>query len=142
MVTFSKKAQTAGYYYGNPALRPNKPYRQFNTWMGDPARAILFRGIIQEIERLNLVEHTAAIGNYLYSNLERLAQQYPNDFMNLRGKGRGTFIAWDTPKRDEVLKKSKSVGINIGSSGESAIRLRPMLVFQKHHGEQRHWSLL
>jgi 4-aminobutyrate aminotransferase / (S)-3-amino-2-methylpropionate transaminase len=34
MVTFSKKAQTAGYYYGNPELRPNKPYRQFNTWMG------------------------------------------------------------------------------------------------------------
>jgi len=35
MVTFSKKAQTAGYYYGNPELRPNKPYRQFNTWMGE-----------------------------------------------------------------------------------------------------------
>jgi len=31
MVTFSKKAQAAGYYYGNPALRPNKAYRQFNT---------------------------------------------------------------------------------------------------------------
>ena len=31
MVTFSKKAQTAGYYYGNPLLRPNKPWRQFNT---------------------------------------------------------------------------------------------------------------
>lgn len=32
MVTFSKKAQTAGYYFGNNELRPNKPYRQFNTW--------------------------------------------------------------------------------------------------------------
>jgi 4-aminobutyrate aminotransferase/(S)-3-amino-2-methylpropionate transaminase len=31
MVTFSKKAQTAGYYFGNPDLRPNKPYRQFNV---------------------------------------------------------------------------------------------------------------
>jgi 4-aminobutyrate aminotransferase/(S)-3-amino-2-methylpropionate transaminase len=31
MVTFSKKAQAAGYYYGNPELRPNKAYRQFNT---------------------------------------------------------------------------------------------------------------
>ena len=34
MVTFSKKAQTAGYYFGNSELKPNKPYRQFNTWMG------------------------------------------------------------------------------------------------------------
>lgn len=63
MVTFSKKAQTAGYYFGNEDLRPNKPYRQFNTWMGDPARAILFRAIIEEIERLNLVENTARTGS-------------------------------------------------------------------------------
>lgn len=58
IVTFSKKAQTAGYYYGNPLLRPNKPYRQFNTWMGDPSKAILFRAIIHEIKRLDLVNHT------------------------------------------------------------------------------------
>ena len=133
MVTFSKKAQTAGYYFGNSALRPNKPYRQFNTWMGDPARAILFRAIINEIERLNLVENTAMVGDYLYSGLERLAQQYPEHIKNLRGKGQGTFIAFDNPKRDEFLVKAKAHGINIGGSGASAVRLRPMLIFQKHH---------
>jgi 4-aminobutyrate aminotransferase/(S)-3-amino-2-methylpropionate transaminase len=58
MVTFSKKAQTAGYYYGNSLLRPSKPYRQFNTWMGDPSKAILFRAIIGEIKRLDLVNQT------------------------------------------------------------------------------------
>ncbi|OQE14894.1 hypothetical protein PENSTE_c032G07568 [Penicillium steckii] len=135
MVTFSKKAQTAGYYFGNPALRPNKPYRQFNTWMGDPSRALIFRGIIEEVERLGLVENTANTGNYLYGGLERLAQKYPAHFQNLRGKGQGTFIAWDTPKRDEFLAKAKTVGVNIGGSGAQAIRLRPMLVFQKHHAD-------
>lgn len=135
MVTFSKKAQTAGYYYANTDLRPNKPYRQFNTWMGDPARAILFRAIIQEIERLNLVESTAQVGEYLYSGLERLAERYPNEIQNLRGKGQGTFIAWDSPRRDECLTKAKGLGVNIGGSGERAIRLRPMLIFQKHHGK-------
>ncbi|PGH10144.1 4-aminobutyrate aminotransferase [Polytolypa hystricis UAMH7299] len=135
MVTFSKKAQAAGYYFGNPALRPNKPYRQFNTWMGDPARALIFRTIIQEIERLNLVEHTAATGEYLFAGLERLSEQYPGEFQNLRGKGQGTFIAWDSPRRDEVLKKGKEVGINVGGCGETAVRLRPMLVFQKHHAD-------
>lgn len=34
MVTFSKKAQAAGFFYSNSALRPAKAYRQFNTWMG------------------------------------------------------------------------------------------------------------
>jgi len=135
MVTFSKKAQTAGYYFGNPELRPNKPYRQFNTWMGDPARAILFRAIINEIERLDLVTNTANVGEYLYSGIESLAQKYPGEFMNLRGKGQGTFIAFDSPRRDEFLKKAKSVGVNIGGSGERAVRLRPMLIFQKHHAD-------
>lgn len=135
MVTFSKKAQTAGYYYGNPALRPNKPYRQFNTWMGDPARAILFRAIINEVERLDLVANAAAVGDYLFTNLESLAKEYPGEFQNLRGKGQGTFIAFDNPRRDEFLKKAKAVGINIGGCGESAVRLRPMLIFQKHHAD-------
>lgn len=135
MVTFSKKAQTAGYYYGNNDLRPNKPYRQFNTWMGDPARAILFRAIIQEIGRLNLVQNTAVTGEYLYNGLARLAEQYPKEIQNLRGQGQGTFIAWDSHRRDEVLKKGKGVGINIGGSGERAVRLRPMLIFQKHHAD-------
>jgi 4-aminobutyrate aminotransferase/(S)-3-amino-2-methylpropionate transaminase len=103
--------------------------------MGDPARAILFRAIIDEIARLNLVENTAETGAYLYSGLESLAKKYPNEIQNLRGKGQGTFIAWDSPRRDEVLKKAKGVGINIGGSGERAVRLRPMLIFQKHHSD-------
>ncbi|CAG8886635.1 unnamed protein product [Penicillium nalgiovense] len=135
MVTFSKKAQTAGYYFGNPALRPNKPYRQFNTWMGDPARALIFRGIFEEIERLGLVENTRTTGDYLYGGLARLAEKYPQHFQNLRGKNQGTFIAWDTPKRDQFIAKAKSFGVNIGGSGPSAIRLRPMLIFQKHHAD-------
>ena len=31
IVTFSKKAQTAGYYFGHQKLIPDKPYRQVNT---------------------------------------------------------------------------------------------------------------
>jgi 4-aminobutyrate aminotransferase/(S)-3-amino-2-methylpropionate transaminase len=103
--------------------------------MGDPARAILFRAIIQEIERSNLVQNTADTGAYLYDGLTRLADQYPKEIQNLRGKGQGTFIAWDSPRRDEVLKTAKSVGVNIGGSGAQAVRLRPMLIFQKHHAD-------
>ena len=135
MVTFSKKAQTAGYYFGNPTLRPNKPYRQFNTWMGDPARAILFRAIINEVERLNLVQNTAEVGDYLYAGLSALAKQHPNEIQNLRGQGQGTFIAFDSPRRDDFVKRAKGLGINIGGSGASAVRLRPMLIFQKHHAD-------
>ncbi|OTB07203.1 hypothetical protein M426DRAFT_318230 [Hypoxylon sp. CI-4A] len=135
MVTFSKKAQTAGYYYGDPSLRPNKPYRQFNTWMGDPARALLFRAIIGEIEKHDLVANTARVGDYLFSQLEGLAKKHPGQFDNLRGRGQGTFIAFDNPNRDDFLKKAKRFGINIGGSGERAVRLRPMLIFEKTHAD-------
>lgn len=135
MVTFSKKAQAAGWYYGNPLLRPNKPYRQFNTWLGDPSRAILFRAIVQEIDRLGLVEHTKRVGDYLYAGLETLARRFPDEILNLRGKGQGTFIAFDSPRRDDVVRRAKDVGLNIGGSGQRAVRLRPMLVFDNPHGE-------
>ena len=102
---------------------------------GDPARALLFRAIIHEIERLDLVRNTAETGDYLFAGLESLATKYPKEIMNLRGKGQGTFIAWDSPRRDEVLRKAKGVGINIGGSGEKAVRLRPMLIFQKKHAD-------
>lgn len=138
MVTFSKKAQAAGFYYRDDALRPDKPYRQYNTWMGDPARALLFRGIYNEVTRLGLVEHTAQVGKYLYGKLEALAAKYPGEIQNLRGKDRGTFIAFDSPRREEVLQHAKANGLNIGASGDRAIRLRPMLVFEEKHGKRNH----
>lgn len=135
MVTFSKKAQAAGYYFGRMDLRPNKPYRQFNTWMGDPCRALLFRGIWEECQRLELVENTRVVGEYLFGGLTALSERWPHEMRNLRGSGQGTFVAWDSPRRDEFLKVMKTVGVNIGGSGASAVRLRPMLVFQRQHGE-------
>ncbi|KAI9155667.1 4-aminobutyrate aminotransferase [Paramyrothecium foliicola] len=135
MVTFSKKAQAAGFYFGNASLRPDRPYRQFNTWMGDPVRAILFKAIYEQIHNDQLIESTAAVGRYLYDQLAVLASRFPEHIQNLRGKDRGTFIAWDCPGRDRVVALAKSKGINMGVSGETAIRLRPMLIFKHHHGK-------
>ena len=64
-----------------------------------------------------------------------LSDRLATTFKNLRGKGQGTFIAWDSPQRDEILKKAKTIGINIGGSGAEAVRLRPMLIFQKKHAD-------
>lgn len=133
IVTFSKKAQTAGFYFGNRKLWPSKPYRLCNTWTGDPARTLVFKAIIEEIERLDLVTNTAKVGKYLYEKLEELAEKYPQHFSNLRGKGMGTFIAFDSTKRNEFVDVAKEYGVNIGGCGVSGIRLRPMLILQRHH---------
>ena len=96
---------------------------------------VAVRAILEEITTKDLVTYTAKIGKYLFEKLEQLASRYPGEIMNLRGKDRGTFIAFDSPRRDELLKRAKSLGVNLGGCGEKAIRLRPMLVFQKHHGK-------
>lgn len=135
IVTFSKKAQAAGFYYGNSDLRPSRAYRQFNTWMGDASRALLFQAIINEIESKNLVQNTSIVGDYLYNGIESLANKYPKEITNLRGKGYGTYIAFDSPRRDYFVQKARSLGVNMGGCGQCSLRLRPMLIFQKHHAD-------
>ncbi|KAH7317356.1 4-aminobutyrate aminotransferase [Rhexocercosporidium sp. MPI-PUGE-AT-0058] len=133
IVTFSKKAQTAGYFFSDTMLVPDKAYRQFNTWMGDAARVILCNAVIEQIIETKLVEQTARVGAVLYAELEKLATRYPQLIQNLRGKGQGTFIAFDTLSAAPLLAKMKRLGVNIGSCGRETVRLRPMLVFNEQH---------
>ncbi|KAL8352595.1 hypothetical protein RB601_002759 [Gaeumannomyces tritici] len=133
MVTFSKKAQTAGYFFGNPDLVPDQAYRQFNTWIGDPARVIVSKAVVKEILNNKLVEQCARVGDVLHSELEKLATKYPEHVKNLRGKGQGTYIAFDTLKPAEFVKTMRQLGVNIGTCGLQTVRLRPMLIFDESH---------
>nr|ABF58894.1 GABA aminotransferase [Lachancea kluyveri] len=138
LVTFSKKFQSAGYFFHDPEFIPNKAYRQFNTWCGDPARMIIAGAIGQEVVDKSLVEQCARVGDYLFGKLEALQSQYPKYFQNLRGKKRGTFIAWDLPTtdlRDSLLKNLKLNGCNVGGCAEKSVRLRPALTFEEKHAD-------
>lgn len=138
MVTFSKKFQAAGFYFRDLELQPQQPYRQFNTWCGDPSKALIARTIVQEVEANNLVAATAEVGDYLYKNLASIFAKYPDQAANLRGEGMGTFIAWDSPSaehRAKFLLACRAKGVNIGGCGEAAIRLRPSLAFNSSHAD-------
>ncbi|PLB51175.1 aminotransferase class-III [Aspergillus steynii IBT 23096] len=133
LVTFGKKAQMAGYFFGDKTLKPDKAYRQFNTWMGDEARLIVCNAIIDEILEKDLVTKVSAVGNALYNALEKLAQSYPDRVRNLRGKGAGTYIAFDTDGAAALCNKMKLLGVNIGNCGKNTVRLRPMLIFEEKY---------
>lgn len=138
MVTFSKKFQAAGFYFANPNLQPNLPYRQFNTWCGDASKAIIARTIYKEVVKHDLVNETAKVGDYLYQNLAALFSRFPSKAKNLRGENFGTFIAWDCESaavRNEVLLKCRARGVNIGGCGDVSIRLRPTLTFNQSHAD-------
>ncbi|XDG01568.1 hypothetical protein ABKA04_001183 [Annulohypoxylon sp. FPYF3050] len=133
IVTFSKKAQTAGYFFGDRALIPDKAYRQFNTWMGDAARVIMSKAIIREILDKDLAGQCARVGEALYAEMEKLAQKYPDYVQNLRGKGKGTYIAFDTKDAGSLVKAMKKLGVLTGTCGKETVRLRPMLIFEEKH---------
>lgn len=120
--------------------------------MGDAARIIICNAVIDEILDKKLVEKTvrltlffyrihmsnntsqkAQVGASLYDSLVILGSKYPDRMQNLRGKNRGTYIAFDTPDSGVLLKKMRELGINIGSCGAQTIRLRPMLIFEESH---------
>ena len=55
--------------------------------------------------------------------------------MNLRGKGQGTYLAFDTKDAAALVKGMKALGINIGTCGVQTVRLRPMLIFEEGHSK-------
>ncbi|KAI8099174.1 4-aminobutyrate aminotransferase [Halteromyces radiatus] len=130
IVTFSKKFQAAGFFL-NHRLRPSQPYRLYNTWMGDPVRAMQAAAIINEIESKDLLTNVKQVGAYLQEQLPTF-----KSLENLRGQG--TFIAFDlanSAKRDQLLMDMRQKGVNVGGCGDRTVRLRPMLTFQRRHAD-------
>ncbi|KAG0024626.1 hypothetical protein BGZ80_000477 [Entomortierella chlamydospora] len=135
IVTFSKKFQAAGWFHG-PELRPDSSYRNFNTWLGDPVRAVQAKTIIQEIKNKNLVQNVVETGDYLKKELLSIEAKYPKFISAVRGEG--TFLAFNLPspeQRDSFVTRLRSFGVNAGGCGPQSVRLRPMLVFQKKHAD-------
>jgi len=132
-VTFSKKMQAAGFYH-SMKLRPSEGYRNFNTWMGDPIRALEAGVIIQEVKDKHLVENANITGKYLKDGLLDIQKKYSSFVSNVRGQG--TFLALDTPspaKQGELLNTLRQKGVEATGSGSQSLRFRPSLVFAPKH---------
>lgn len=136
LVTFSKKMQSSGYFFHDPELVPNMPYRQFNTWCGDPKNLIMSGTIMKEINEKGLLAPLRETGLYFFDKLTQLSKKYPSLVSNIRGKGKGCFLAFDMPSteiRENFCYQMRLAGVNIGNCGELGIRLRPGLIFTKKH---------
>jgi len=135
IVTFSKKLQAAGFYH-NIEFRPNMGYRNFNTWLGDPLRALQLSVIVQQIQLENLLDNVNVTGRYLKDLLHSLSVKYKR-MTNVRGQG--TFCAFDMTdvfSRDKLINQLRQLGIEVGGCGHRSIRLRPTLVFAPRHALQ------
>ncbi|KAI4462033.1 aminotransferase [Holotrichia oblita] len=135
IVTFSKKMQFGGYYH-TVEMQPDKPFRMFNTWMGDPARLFLLEEVLNVMKTKDLIENVRKVGDRTLKGLVEITKEFPNLIHSPRGRGLLLAItAKDTKLRDAILGKMKAKGILMGGCGDEAIRLRPALIFQDHHSD-------
>lgn len=156
VVTFSKKMQLGGYFHSED-LKPQQPYRVFNTWMGDPGKLLLLEAILNVIKRDNLLDNVNRVGKKLKNGLLQAQKEFPALLNSARG--RGTFLAINcaTAKlRDDLVNRLKQngryfyklfqskpkhklfsvyLGIQSGGCGEQAIRFRPALTFEEKHAD-------
>ncbi|RWS27586.1 4-aminobutyrate aminotransferase-like protein [Leptotrombidium deliense] len=133
MVTFSKKMLSGGFFY-KPEFRPDKPYRIFNTWLGDPAKMILLEAVIDVIFKQKLLDQIRDSGDYLLDNLIEIEKKYPQLVENARGKGTFAAIDFKTSElQSEGIKRLHKHGIHCGGSGNRTLRIRTTLTFSKKH---------
>lgn len=109
-------------------------YRIYNTWMGDPAKLLMLKAVLEVVESEGLIESTARTGATLYKGLEQIVAANPDKLFNLRGSG--TMLAFDsvsTEARGALLNELRARGLLIGVCGPASFRLRPSLNFNDHH---------
>jgi L-lysine 6-transaminase len=137
VVAFAKKVQLGGVMAGRrvddePDNVFRVPGRISSTWGGGLVDMVRATRILQVLERDNLVQHAANVGEVLLGELEQLASEHPHLMSNVRG--RGLLCAVDLPSsadRDAVVRQLReNEHVIVLSCGERSIRFRPSLVIE------------
>ena len=134
-LTVSKKMLIGAVYTHHHFLPENNEIIK-TSYGGDAFRVAMIAKQNEIVLRDGLIEKTLEVGNYLKERLQTLAESSNNVFRNVRGMG--TFLAFDLESmemRDKLVGLARNHGISLGGSGETAIRLRPCLLFEKKHAD-------
>ncbi|XP_046900193.1 4-aminobutyrate aminotransferase, mitochondrial-like isoform X2 [Hypomesus transpacificus] len=73
IVSFSKKMLTGGYFLKDE-FQPDKPFRIFNTWLGDHTKNLFLNEVIKVIRTENLLEEVQRSGRVMLQGLYDLQQ--------------------------------------------------------------------
>jgi len=105
-----------------------------STFGGNLTDMVRFQIVLEIIEKENLLENAKLMGNFLQSELQDLAEEFPFYVTNPRGLG--LFAAFDLPsqtERDNLLSNLLENKLLILPSGDQAIRFRPHLNVTKEN---------
>jgi acetylornithine/N-succinyldiaminopimelate aminotransferase len=103
-----------------------EPGDQGGTFTYHPLGAAVGLAVIDEMERLDLVEHCRRVGEVLHCHLARLAPRF--GLSKLRGKGLLRAFDLPGPHGKELVELAMAEGLLLNSPRPASIRLMPPLV--------------
>ena len=126
------------------AFRAEKDY--FNTCSASPLQAAVGMAVLDEIERLNLIENSADVGQRLTNELLSRVDTY-EAIGDVRGCGLFVSVEMisdavtkepDAPLTDHLCNRLKDKGFLVGYAGKfnNALKLRPPLVFSHDNADE------
>ena len=113
----------------------------FNTFGGNPVSCAIATQVLQEVKREKLQENALTIGNFLKTELQKLAEKFPiiGDI-----RGQGLFLGFELvdatmnplpEKTDYLINRMKYFGILMSSDGpdHNVIKIKPPITFTKEN---------
>ncbi|TKB96808.1 L-lysine 6-transaminase [Pedobacter cryophilus] len=138
IIAFGKKMQVCGILAGKKLDEIetnvfNVPSRINSTWGGNLVDMVRSSKIMEIVEEDQLCDHAAEVGEYLQSQLLKIAE---TDERVANVRGRGLLTSFDFPTkdlRDKFVKTGMEQGVMFLGCGNQTIRFRPALIIQKEH---------
>ena len=98
-----------------------------STYGGNPMACAVGNAVLDRVLAPGFVEHADEMGQRLHWHLQQLAQRFPDQIVELRGKGLMTGIKITPPVRDFVarLRDHRLLAV---AAGENVLRLLPPLI--------------
>ena len=139
IIAFGKKSHVCGLLAGRRVEEVknhvfSESSRLNSTFGGNLTDMVRFQIVLEIIEKENLLENAKLMGDFLQSELQDLAEEFPFYVTNPRGLG--LFAAFDLPsqtERDNLFSNLLENKLLILPSGDQAIRFRPHLNVTKEN---------
>lgn len=99
-----------------------------STYGGNPLATAVGNAVLDRILAPGFIDHVNQMGQRLFWHMQQLAQKYPDQVLELRGKGLLAGIKIAPPVRDFVARLRDDQGLLTIGAGDNVLRLIPPLI--------------
>lgn len=105
-----------------------------STYGGNPLVTAAINNVLDQYEKLNILEHVKDVGRYMYEELDRFASKH-SEITDHRGCGLMQGLELKIPAKDIILKAMEN-GLVLINAGNNIIRFIPPLIIEKKHVDE------